>query len=108
MFLFAQELVSPTSIGSMHTIYVAACYYVEGRAVKPTPKAVFSHRNVRRVGNSSKALSRLSESGDEDDSAKSNSDATNPSIHRTASSPKLEKRHSSFSEDGETFPLWKV
>ncbi len=106
--LFALDLVSAASIESMHSIYVALCYYFEGRTVKPTAKAIFSRRKVRRIDGSSEIRDKnLSKSGD-DDSAKSNSDSTNPNVHHTTSSPKLKKCRSSLSESGEAFPLWKV
>ena len=98
--------MSAAGIGSLHCIYVALCYYFEGRTVKLTPKAVFSHRKVWRIGGSDPQDRNLSESGD-DDSAKSNSDSTNPSVHHIASSPKLKKRRNPLSESSEAYPLWK-
>ena len=116
-FLFALDLVCVVGIGSMYTIYVVMCHYLEGRTVKPTPKAVFNHRKGHPIGDPSEArdttpsrLSKMSDLGDYD-SAKSNydaTDATEMNVHQTRSPLKLEKCHGSLSESGEVFPLWKV
>ena len=99
-------------------IFIAVYHCLEGRTVKQTAWAVFSHQHVWCIVVDSSAwdtsLDRLSKTPDSmpnsdklvgDDSAKSNSDVADASVHQPPSLTP-EKHHSFFSESGETFMLW--
>ncbi len=82
------------------------CYDVEGRAIRPTPKAVISRQRVRYTG--SPWDTTPSEAGSEDDGTKSSSDAAGPSVRQMTPSPSLAKRRICLSGGGETSTLEKM